>query len=118
MRENPTLTIHGCYIRESELAIFFRIHKIRDTEITPTEQWFPKSQVTKLFKVPISSSVTEQNNSWLMVSEWIMTQKGLSLNPICQKEYNALYNSSNPSSHLKDYFDSYESLDSDDDIPF
>ena len=121
MRENSTLTIHGYYIRDSELAILFRIHKIRETEITPIEQWFPKSQVIKSFKVPISAKLDAQNNSWLLVSEWIMNQKGLPLNPTCQKEYNVPYNSPNlptkSETHLKDHFDSYDSIDPDD-IPF
>lgn len=72
---NTYLTIHGCYIRGSELAIFFRICKIREQPITPTDQWFPKSQISKSFKVPKTDK--DQNLSWLLVSEWIMGQKRL-----------------------------------------
>lgn len=72
---NTFLTIHGTWIRESELAIFFRIHKVREFPIPPTDQWFPKSQVSKSFRVPKTD--VNQNLSWLLVSEWIMQQKRL-----------------------------------------
>ena len=114
MRENPVLTIHGEFIRETELAINFRIHKIRGVDITPKSEWFPKSQITKML---CAGPAVIQTTSWLIVSEWIMNQKGLlDIEPIIaitQKEYHEELKEQKSDMHIKNNFDSY-----DDDIPF
>lgn len=117
---NIYLTVTGCRIKETEKAILFRIHKIRETVISPKEEWFPKSQIVKS---SISGPGEDQDTSWLMVSEWIMEQKSLietspspsTESPYKQKNQNEPYYPT-PSPNIKASFDSYISNESD--IPF
>ena len=108
MRMNPVITVHGTKLGESKLAVRFRVERVRDVVITPTEQWFPLSQVSKLFTHP-----TEPGEDYLVVSEWIMTQKSLPLNP-----KGVVHEQVKSQTHLsRGHFDSYEDIDPDD-IPF
>ena len=117
MREtNVYLTVTGCVIKETQKAILFRIHTIRDSIIEPKDEWFPKSQILKEF---IVSPEEDQDTSWLLVSEWIMGQKGLlrsspspAASPSPRKHQNEPYYPT-PSPNIKNSFDSY-----DDDVPF
>ena len=66
-------TIVGNKLGESEKAIKFRVHKISGIPLDQTKtEWFPLSQIDKIFTDP-----NNINCDSMIVSEWILQQKGL-----------------------------------------
>ena len=66
-------TITGNKLGESEKAIKFRVHEISGTPLDQTKtEWFPLSQIDKIFTDP-----NNINCDSMIVSEWILQQKGL-----------------------------------------
>ena len=76
MREAPTdvlVTITGTHLAESAKAIKFQVLKIDGTPIDPPKtEWFPFSQVRKIFKNPHATG-----EDYLMATEWICKAKEL-----------------------------------------
>jgi len=70
----PYITIHGDKVRESEKAVLFKVTAIRDHVLPEplAPQWFPISQCSKMFWSD------EPGKSWMMITEWIAGQKGIS----------------------------------------
>ena len=68
---DPVHTITGTYIADTAKAIHFEIHAICNEACEPNKQWFPFSQVSKITKDKNVGCDT------LIVSEWILKEKGL-----------------------------------------
>lgn len=67
-------TIYGKIIRESDKAILFEIHKLGNAKLGEIKsEWFPLSQVTKIY-----SDSNNSNESYLVVSQWIIDKKDIS----------------------------------------
>lgn len=66
------VTLTGRRLGETEKAVRFRVQKLGEQDIEPTTEWFPLSQISKMYKDPLSV-----NNDWIMVAEWIVDQKGI-----------------------------------------
>lgn len=67
------ITLYGTKVAETARAVRFVIKSIGETAIsTHLSVWFPLSQVQK-----IVTSQDEAGRDMLMVSEWIMKEKGL-----------------------------------------
>ena len=72
-RHNIVHTITGNKIAESDKAVKFRVHAISETELEfPKTEWFPLSQIEKMFTDP-----NNINQDTMVVSEWILKQKGM-----------------------------------------
>jgi hypothetical protein len=69
---NVYVTLTGNKMKETEKAVLFQIQKISGTpvKLPKSTQWFPLSQVQKMFKDPTQSGVDT-----ITVSEWILKQK-------------------------------------------
>jgi len=66
-------TVTGSRLGETGKAVKFEIQKIGEIPVEPSiTTWFPFSQVDKSFTNP-----NETNNDYLIVSEWILKEKGL-----------------------------------------
>jgi len=67
------ITLYGTKVAETARAVRFVIKCIGEVDISPhLSEWFPLSQVKR-----IVSSPDETGRDMLMVSEWIMKEKGL-----------------------------------------
>lgn len=65
--------VKGTHLGESAKAVKFSISEINGEPFDPPKmEWFPFSQVEKIFRDPASTG-----NDSLLVSEWIVKQKGL-----------------------------------------
>ena len=65
--------IKGTHMGESAKAVKFSINEIEGEVFDPPKtEWFPFSQITRIFKDPNSVG-----NDSLMASEWLCKQKGL-----------------------------------------
>ena len=72
-RSDTLITLYGTKVAETARAVRFVIKSIGETAISPhLSEWFPLSQVKR-----IVSSPDETGRDMLMVSEWIMKEKGL-----------------------------------------
>lgn len=66
-------TLTGKNLGESAKAVKFRINQIgTDTLVSPKIEWFPFSQVSKMYK---HDNQAEDGNDYIIVSKWIMDQK-------------------------------------------
>ena len=66
-------TLKGTKLGETEKAIRFRVDSIANVAIDPpATHWFPLSQIRKMFTDPKSTG-----EDILLVTEWILLQKGL-----------------------------------------
>ena len=67
------LGITGTHLGESAKAVKFQINDISGEPVDPPQTtWFPFSQVQR-----ITMSATEVGKDCLVVSEWILKEKGL-----------------------------------------
>lgn len=70
---NTYVGIHGTNLGESAKAVKFSINEINGEPFDPPKtEWFPFSQIERIFKDPKSTG-----NDSLLVTEWICKQKGL-----------------------------------------
>jgi len=64
-------TLTGNNLGESEKAVKFEVFQLSGTDLdSPITQWFPKSQIRKMFRDP-----NTPNTDWIIVTEWILRQK-------------------------------------------
>jgi len=101
-RATVIITLKGTKLRESSKAVLFSISEIRGFPVEPPKsEWFPLSQVSKMSNDPSQ----EKHKDTLIVSEWILNQKGLLSSPSRPKAYD-------------DPSNAPWSEDEDDDIPY
>jgi hypothetical protein len=67
---NKVVTIKGKYITESPKAVRFQVI---DGDEHHDPQWFPFSQIKKIFKASPGSTQLDE----LIISEWIAKEKGI-----------------------------------------
>jgi len=72
-RSDVLITLYGTKVAETARAVRFVIKCIGEVDISPhLSEWFPLSQVKRIVTSP-----DETGRDMLMVSEWIMKEKGL-----------------------------------------
>lgn len=72
-RNSIYISVVGNHLGESAKAVKFECKEIDGTPLdSPKTEWFPLSQVNKIFRDPVS-----QDTDYLMASQWILEQKGL-----------------------------------------
>ena len=80
-RNDTKITIYGTKVASTARAVRFIVRAIGETPLEPAlTEWFPLSQVTKIVTDP-----SEVGRDYLVVSEWIMKEKGL-LNKIVKAD--------------------------------
>lgn len=98
---NVYVLVTGTKLRETELAVHFKFHKVREGVLAaPMTCWIPLSQVSKRMtdpKVPGTDT--------MMVAEWILEKNG-----ILEAD---LESSEEKNNGVKEAYEDY-----DDDIPF
>lgn len=113
-----TYLLIGTVIRETEKAVRFSYHKVNDTEVTRTVEWFPLSQISKRLTDPKGV-----DHDTITIPEWLAEKNGVThtlgqaprpvgMNPNHGAPYKSGAKSETHLSH-SGAFDSY-----DDDIPF
>lgn len=66
-------TLTGTKVRETDKAILFRADSINDVPLDKSKQeWFPLSQIRKMFH-----DKNVSGSDYIIVSEWILSQKGM-----------------------------------------
>ena len=92
------ITLYGTKVAETARAVRFVIKCIGEVEISPhLSEWFPLSQVKR-----IVSSPDETGRDMLMVSEWIMKEKGL-LEAVKKSAVDPRHTPPEPESEYEDY---------------
>jgi hypothetical protein len=79
-RVDVLITIEGTRLRETDKAVQFRIDSIRQEPIDPPKtEWFPFSQVRRSMTDKHTGEDTDRVSGvdYLVVTEWILQQKGL-----------------------------------------
>lgn len=78
--EPDPVMLEGTKLRETELAIQFKVHKVNGKDLPePLTTWFPRSQMkSSLTLAPLPQSVDESETfDWMKMSHWICSTKGL-----------------------------------------
>jgi hypothetical protein len=73
-RTKSFVLIHGNKLADTGKAVKFQILRIRDLALeTPRTEWFPISQLDKIFSDPERN----QGKDYIIATSWIVGEKGL-----------------------------------------